>query len=449
MSTYHDGPSGLSTAGDVRSKPADVTPTIEDVAGSSTLLEAPVPGRRRVVIATSLLVAIGLLGCAAGDPAPTDTSIYPASLPGSPSVYGSAIGADSLANSVVGGPNGNSVAYRFRATESAQLESITIYIQTGDGYSAGDGGTLEIAIHADDGSALHVPAGAPLAKLSVVSPEVGAGNTYQFPDPPELIEDQLYHVVYTNSDAQPEQNYVSVNGLYVRGESRASQPGFPLADWANLVKHGDGEWSDDRGEGQGTITPILGLSYANGETAGMSYMEVWIGDAKTISDDRMAREVFTVSGPDRTVTAFSVRLERVAGSGPLEVRLMEADGDVIEQGEIPAGSFGGSGSPDDGGPTWATLDFDQARTLESGEAYEVVISAPADSSYSVYAVRKGIIYGYGEGSYFSDGRGEFLDGSEWEAFTPGWYGPGPEGDLQFFFSESTDPASGTTGSSPA
>lgn len=435
MPTYQYGPHDLTMGDGRRSEAAPAETASCGVASRATSRANITIKRYRLAVMVPMLIAIGLLGCAAGDPARQPVSIYPASLPGTSSVYGAAVGADSLANSVVGGPSQTMVAYRFRATESAPLDGVTIYIQTGDGYSAGNGGTIRISVHGDDGSPQHVPVDTSMAMIDVPHPEVGAGNTYKFADPPQLIAGDLYHVVFTNTDPEPESNYVSVNGLFIRGDSRASQPGFPLADWANLVKSRDADWSGDRGDSQGTITPIMGLEYGNDESAGMGYMEVWLGDAKTISGSRKAREIFTVSGPDRTVTSFSVRLEREAGSSPLQVRLIDAHGQVIDKGAIPAQSISARDSSESGGLTWATLEFGAPRTLKSGESYEVVLSAPADTSYAIYAVRKGVIYGYGEGSYFSDGRGEFKDGSGWEALTPGWRGPGPEGDLQFFFEE--------------
>jgi hypothetical protein len=368
-------------------------------------------------------------------PAPTPTptpapapALAPA--PGTTGLYGPGINADNLNNSQIGGPQNQQTAYRFRATETSALQSIRIYVidSTHPGYGGGTGGTMRITVETDDGTASHLPSGTILATTDVVHPVDGAGNVYSFASPPQLVAGQLYHIVFRNIDPSPTVNFVSVDGLYVDSDLPVWQPAFPNTDWANLVKLGSGSWSADRGPGQGTITPIMALSYANGVVDGMGYIEIWYGSPKTISGSGSAREAFTVSGPSRQVSSVSVRLKRVSGSSPLVVRLETSSGALVEQGSIPASSI-----PTTGYASWATYNFATSRTLVAGQGYHLVLSSASDTSYSIFVIRKGVSYGFSSQTYFADGSGQYNPGSGWVAFDPGWRGPLDEGDLQFYF----------------
>ena len=295
------------------------------------------------------------------------------------STYGPGVGADSLANTLVGGPTEREVSYRFRASTNARLDSVTIYIQTGSGYSGGDGGTLRITVRPDDGSARHRPARRVLTSKTVRRPEVGAGNTYRFDSPPRLTKGSLYHVVFTNVHPEQASNYVSVNALYVYGDSRAPQPAMPRRGWARLVRDQGGAWS--RGSGSGSFTPIMGLRYSNGVTAGQGYMEVWVRSTATVSGSNKAREVFRVRGRDRKVSSVSVRAKRVEGRGPLRFRIRKSNGDLVAKGAIPASRIGlsSSGSPRDA--EWATVKLSTPRVLRRGRRYEIVFKAARGTRY--------------------------------------------------------------------
>jgi len=64
---------------------------------------------------------------------------------------------------------------------------------------------------------------------------------------------------------------------------------------------------------------------------------------------------------------------------------------------------------------------------------DLVLSAAADTSYSIFVIRKGVSWGFAPTTYFSDGHAQYNPGSGWVAFDPAWRGPLDEGDLQFAF----------------
>ena len=346
-------------------------------------------------------------------------------------IYGPGIGADSLANTIIGGPNGTLVSYRFRATESAALDSITIYLQTGSGYSAGDRGTLRIAVRQDSGAPDFHPAGPILAQRVVKEPNVGAGKTYRFRSPPRLQAGSLYHVVFSNTHPQAASNYISINGLYIARSPTAAQPKLSTRGWAHLTKHQGGDWMV--GVPGGALTPIMALRYANGASSGMGYVEVWLHSKQIISGESRVREVFSVWGRDKLVSSLSLRVKREAGQGPLHYRLRRGDGKLIEKGAITADRIPMRSGGGTKGFVWATIDLRREQRLRHGKKYQIVFRTKnLATTYSVLAIREGASYGYPTRTFFANGRAEFWDGSRWRLFHA-WGEGNPEGDLQFYF----------------
>jgi hypothetical protein len=354
-----------------------------------------------------------------------DTSVSAAAA--SAAVYGSAINADSLNNSVVGGPGNREVSYRFRATTSSQLASVRVYIigPAHSGYGAGTGGTWRVTVETDDGTAGHAPSGTVLASTTFAPvedfPVIGWSS------PASLTAGRLYHVVFRNIDPNPEANYASLDGLYTYADLSRWQPRFTNVGWANLVKS-RGSWSDERGHGNGTITPIMQLRYANGTVAGLGYMEVWVRTPKVISGGHKVREVFTVRTGTRRVSSVSVRLKRIGGSSALRVRLKTSSGKVVAKGRIRASKIAtGRGS-------WVTLKFATSHRLVKGRSYRLVLTSRANTRYSIFVIRQGSSYGFASQTYFGDGFAQYTPGTGWVGFDqPGGARNSRQGDLQFYF----------------
>jgi hypothetical protein len=337
-------------------------------------------------------------------------------------VYGPGIGMDSLNNTHVGGPNQTTVSYRFRAATSSRLESIRVYIigPSHSGYGAGTGGTWQVSVQADDGTSRHAPTGTALATASFRP--VDDFPVIRWSSPASVTAGQLYHVVFRNVDASATANYASVDGIYMSRPTSPRQAAFSDLHWGQLRRYGSGAWSE-----VANTVPIMQLNYANGTTAGVGYMEVWVGSPRSISGSARVREAFTVSGSSRSVRSVSVRLARSSGSSPLTVRLETGSGTLLEQGTIPASAIASGSSP-----TWATLTFDGTHVLKAGTAYSLVLSAPSDTTYSIYVIRQGSWYDFSPTTYFGDGRAQYTSGSGWTDFSRNG-GASGEGDLQFYF----------------
>lgn len=345
--------------------------------------------------------------------------------------YGSKWAADSLANTRIG-PVQIQGDYRFRATHTGTLAAIHTYFQTGNGYSGGTDGTYRIDLETDDGTTNHFASGQVLATTTELHP----GShfvTETFSSPAAITSGTLYHVVYTNIDANPATNYTSLDMLMLSSPGPTpSQPTIADTDWAHLYNAGtvaNPKWHWRHGTTEGDYMPTLELVYGDGTIAGNGYMEVWINTSREkISGSFQARESFTVSGGDRVAASFSVRLRKDSGADPLTVTLKTGSGITVESGTIPATAF----TTSDG---WATYAFTAPRTLANGATYNIILSAPGSSSYSLFPIRKGRIYNFDAPTFFPDGNAQLSTnaGSSWTNWPAETGVPSTDGDLQFFF----------------
>jgi hypothetical protein len=341
--------------------------------------------------------------------------------------YGSAINMDSLANTVIGGPSLNAVSYRFRAT-STTLNSIRVYIigPTHSGYGAGTGGTWHVAVKADDGTSIHAPTGSELASYNYVHP-TDDFHTLTFTTPATLTVGNLYHIVFTNTDAAQATNYCSIDSIFTYDTINPRQPRYGgNAESDVLLKEGSGAWYS-----RAKFDPIMDLTYADGSHQGQGYMEVNLGYYGTISGNSMVRERFTVSGGDRMVTTASVRVRRTSGTDPLTIRLETSNGTLIEQGTVAAANIEQSApGGDNRGQSWATITFASPHLLVNGTTYRLRLSTTASTTYTALSIRCGASYSYNVATYYNDGQSEkTTDGTTWVGL-----GRVPtEDDLQFYF----------------
>lgn len=360
--------------------------------------------------------------------------------------YGPGLNADGLANIRLGAKDGYTCDHRFLATNTGLLESIRTYIiysSSKPGYSDGTGGTVHVEIQTDDNSSSHLPSGIVLASADRVyhltTPDADNPKfpLFTFSPMPQLQAGTLYHAVYTNTDADPANNYVSIDHLYTSSKPTPAQPTISDTNWTTFFHSAGTNWNLAP-----EYTPILELDYADEASGGVGYMEVWSEDPKTISGDNKVREIFTVSGPDRTISNLSIRLGRESGTDNLSLRLENSDGGLIEEGNLSADNFPAPVSGDTRlNYVWATITFNTSHTLASGQTYHIVLSSPDTSAYKIFPIRKGVEYDFQPSTYFSDGYAQYTpDGSTWHLW-PFWgYGHetgDTEADLQFYFTLSS------------
>jgi hypothetical protein len=354
-------------------------------------------------------------------------------------MYGSAIGADDLNNTIIGGPDDQVASYRFRAERTSTLLSFRVYVigPAKAGYGAGTGGTIRATVETDDGTAVHGPSGVVLATRDF-TPTDGAGNVYTFISPPNLTGGRLYHIRFTNIDGNPAANYISLDGTYQAATVGQWQPLGPNVDFAQVLKIGNNPWTESRGSGTSVITPMLDLTYGDGSHQGMGYIETWGRGGRdgynTADGSNALREVFTVNGQSLSVSQVSVRLARTSGSGDLSLRLETSGGVGIETVTIPAAGIASASKGGHGfGQTWHTVSFASSHVLASGSTYNLVLTTTTGTEYWLTAIRQGGSYGYTAATYFGDGHAQINRGAGWTDVRDLSGNPNNQADLQFYF----------------
>ncbi len=345
--------------------------------------------------------------------------------------YGPRLGADGLANTTVGqwGNPGNVVSYRFRAHHTGAVQSLHVYLIVDKaGYAAGTGGKLQVTFQTDDGTSAHHPSGNVLAAYILNNPLTATPSryfpTFTFANPPELVEGQLYHIVFRNVDANPAANFVSVDALYLQSPFTPAQPTISDIDAAELLSSGGSSWQVRKG-----YLPIYQLNFTDGWTEGVGYMEGWVGAQQTFSGSSTGvREQFIFSGPPQAVGKVAIRLARVSGSDPLMVKLESGDGTVIEQGSIPSSSW-----PSAGAHSWVQYTFSTPRTLLTGQRYYLELSTASSSTYRIFPIRKGVDYWFDDSTWWPDGYAQFKQNGSWVGWTQWGATNRTDGDLQFYF----------------
>lgn len=355
--------------------------------------------------------------------------------------YGPSIRGDSLANTPIG-KGGVQVSCRFRADPGGVFQGARPYLIWSfkrKGYHAGTGGTLKVELQADDGTALHRPSGQVLAsnvqRMALVETSDRFYPQLSFDRAPVLKPGAFYHLVFSNTDPDPEGNFVSVNALFLKASSTPVQPRLRDDDWAMLMRSRTSPaWAIRRTPGSSeSFTPILEIDYAGGRSQGMGYMEFWMGAPKPISGPALVREVFTVSGPPRKAGAVSVRVRHLAGSAPLAIRLEQGDGKLLVQGACAGPLPACTPTATLGGCDWVTFTFPEPQVLAPGKTYHLVLSAPARAQYEAFPMRKGTDKGFSDATLFPDGHAEYNDGGGWAGWEQWGKGGLTNSDLQFYF----------------
>ncbi len=416
-----------------------------------------VEGQGIVMRALALFTAC-LLGCSSppdvtndgGDDATVvDASITESSTPDAgdaateaaplPGFYGVPWNADALSNDQIGYQPKRQADIRFRSQGGTFVAAkiffiVATYVQRSycnqppftssnpnNCYAAGTGGTIRVDLVDDDGTSVHAPTTNVLSTITITDPmNITAGPPIygvtdanfrlltNFSAKPALVAGQLYHLLFTNLDADPTQNYISIDCLYHSLSNVNREPGVSDTDLATLLSD-DGKTWIIRKE-----TPIFQVQYQDGHNEGQGYMGTRVTVPAPIVGAARARETFTPV-VTHTVNAVSVRLQASGTPQPLVLRLEQGDGTLVEQGMLDASTFSKAIAQ------WSTFKFASPHVLTAGQPYNLVLTAPAGaSSYLIYPLEKGTNYGFDPKLVFPDGHADYDLG---DGGFPTVYGP--------------------------
>ncbi len=348
--------------------------------------------------------------------------------------YGAGVGADGLCNTTIGGPFTHKVSYRFRAMHTGAIERAMIYlIPDKIGYAGGTGGTIQVTIRTDDGSAAHNPSNTTLATYyisgaaSLPSPE-RYFYVIKFATPPTLTAGNLYHMVFQNVDKVSLLNFISVDSLYQSSVESSVPPAPSDPEAAVLMSVEGGPWAPRPG-----FSPIYEFDFQDGSSQGIGYVSAWVTDHQNISGTSPLRERFTLTGSEIKVTSAAIRVARVNGNDPLAIRFENANGTLIEEGRVSASTIplSSASSPKD---AWAIYTFSTPHTLLPGQTYDLVFESSATSTYQAFPVQKGAYYGFQSTTFFPDGHAEVKINNSWTGWSQWGTANRSDDDLQFYLS---------------
>jgi hypothetical protein len=337
--------------------------------------------------------------------------------------------ADSLGNTVIGGPGLRTLAFRFRPTWTGSVVGIRCYVIVDilgrAGYSAGSGGVLRVAVEPERPGG-HVPSGTALAAVAFRPQPAQFVPFVRFPRSARVRAGQAYYVVFTNVDPDPQHNFASVNALYSRQPSR-NHPPVPhdLAVLQGTAAHGThaARWQLP----QAYHLPILDVvGRDQDQHVGMGYVEVWRESAKPIGGRAAVRQLLSIAAVDRHIRGAWVRLRRLSRpEAPLAVRFERTSGSLFGAGtvaasEVPAGS-----------PGWVWVRFDKPVLIPAWASVAMTLTAAEARSYEAFPLRKGVSFGFAPGTVFEGGYAQFNDGRGWTGWDQ-WGGHDERNsDLQF------------------
>jgi hypothetical protein len=325
---------------------------------------------------------------------------------------GSLVQADALGNTVIGGSDRTQLAFRFRATWTGSVVGVRSYVIKNvngrTGYSAGNGGTMRVALQADGGRGRHVPTGRHLASVTFRPNDHGFFPLVRFGKPARVVAGRLYHVVFTNVDSQPARNYVSINALYSgsrRGQAPAIPDGLAVLE-GDAGGGGATNWEPRRSEPGEYYLPIVDIVGGGGQHDGLGYMEVW--DEKAIGGDAKVRQLLRTGSKTTRINGAWLRLERSGGSdAPLSLRIERPNGEALAAGTVSPGSVPTSD------PGWVYARFSKPASVPPNTEIALTASASSSSAYEAFPVRKGNEFGFSRKLVFSAGYAQFNDGDGW------------------------------------
>jgi hypothetical protein len=347
---------------------------------------------------------------------------------------GTMVGADTLANTRIGGPYGTVLAFRFRAQWTGRIRAVRFYAVLNsdgrDGYSDGTGGTLKITLARDSGAPRHVPARGALTSATLVPPSRDGWPLVKFHRSVRVVAGHYYHVVFTNNDRDPKNNYISVNSLLSYG---STEPAPRVPDGMGVLlgtssdggrtAHGWGSRAENAGERYAPILDVVGTR--SNQHLGLGYMEVWSGNAKPIGGDAEVRQLLG-SAPGKVINGAWLRVRRSDGAtAPLKLRIERTDGSVLGSGSLAADTIA------TGRPHWAHVRFTEPVKIDGGGGIALTAAASDADAYDAFPIRKGTEFGFNGRTVFDGGYAQFTDGGSWVGWDQ-WGGHDlHNGDLQF------------------
>lgn len=346
----------------------------------------------------------------------------------------SVVGMSSLSNVRL---RTNRATYRFTAEQTGEVEALRLYFivnTSRPGYASGNGGTVSVTVAPDDGTGLpdesrllpgrfdatfDLANGAPTGDRGDFIKNTLLGR-WAFSEPIPVEAGQSYHFIFTNTDADPDNNFVSLDlvidllpdsdtsGQPIPSPARRTDIGF-VEDragqpWFIADTHSSGHWR----------TPIFQVDYVDGTSQGQGFMQYETSDAFQLSGSSALRTTITLPA-DRTVSQLAARVAQHP-TAPVILELTDGDGEVLRSVSVPA-----NGQLNYRSAVWVEGTVEPI-TLEAGQTYALVVRAGEGYSGSVTPLQAGLTYGFSSAAVYPFGVAQTsTDGSSWSDWRSGLF----------------------------
>jgi hypothetical protein len=319
--------------------------------------------------------------------------------------YGNPVCGDGLGNMEVGKLAGRQVSYRFRAKQTGTVTGVRIYVKTGSGYSLGTGGSIKCDLR--DNTTGDVPVTSPnLATVTIADPATGSiWRTLTFDSSATVTKGELYHLVFTNPDATPTTNYVSINGTaFTLGGSNPRQPMWSDDDMAVLIY--DTSTAGRYWTVMGRRSPIFGLVYNDASQKGNGVINIASSSLLTnIGGGNEIRQPFTPTGnkgPFRDVCIWMYKNGAAVPTQDCEVYIRDSSFNILHTARIAPSHV----SPD---ADYARARFANNFTLTGSTLYYLHLRAYYANStdYKIFPTESGTSQGFATEWLFDDGIAQY------------------------------------------
>lgn len=345
-----------------------------------------------------------------------------------PTLYGLPWNADDLDNLEIGdtgGPTVRKVGIRFRAPWTDTLASVSIAVAYGTGYSAGTGGSVKMALQADDGTTNHYPSGTDIASVTntttnLFPPTEENMVTWTFGTAQSVTKGTLYHLVFTQQDAAPATNWVSLDGTYNYpsnpGLGTQAQPWIDDTSFYCLRYDNPNTFGGATGWNpmpQVSASPINFHYTTNGDW-GFSIDYTPTSSVRSIGGANDAvRMTFTPTSTQGPFTKAFARCYRQSATSHALTIMVKQGATLLTSGTVPAASFpAGTAGTDPGIGFWGSITFSPI-TFSASTQYSLELWSTSETTpYQAYPIRTA------ESGNFSDvaTQNRFTDGS-WQYTT--------------------------------
>jgi hypothetical protein len=289
----------------------------------------------------------------------------------------------------------------FKAAKSGVISGLALpWRTTAPGYGSGSFGTFTCELQSN--GANNMPSGVALSRVAGIMPAIAMAGHDDYPLTIALQATvragELYHLVLTNTDADPERNWSSINTVMTE-----------ILPWNDWVSRGHGAraeaitdgiwqpWSSKynpwNASGRNTLNGAhvaLVVTWADGSITGDPYWSAAMDEPTHCWGEYAAGEVIVWQQPSTAISAIGLSVARVGTPrGRLNYHLDTVDSDDMVAGALATAAEVTTVAG------WVSAELPRPFTLRRGQTYRLWFASP-DSTEPGHSYLIHPVYGPGE-----------------------------------------------------